>query len=124
VTQTHVVWRQKAGAGIISPVLYGDYLYWVGGEALCLRADTGEVVYRERLYEGKQEYASAVAADGKLFAFTRHNGAYVLAASGKFERLAHNDLGDTSAFNASPAISDGRLLVRSNEYLYCIGRPR
>jgi outer membrane protein assembly factor BamB len=124
VTQTHVVWKQKAGAGIISPVLYGEYLYWVNGEAWCLRADTGEVVYRERLYEGKQEYASAVAADGKLFAFTRHNGAYVLAATGKFERLAHNDLGDASAFHASPAISDGRLLVRSNEYLYCIGRTR
>ena len=30
--------------------------------------------------------------------------------------------GDTSIFNASPAISDGRLYLRSNEYLYCIGK--
>jgi outer membrane protein assembly factor BamB len=121
VTETHILWRQKVGAGICSPVLYGDYLFWVNGQVGCLRADTGEVVFRERLYEARQEYASPVVADGKLFAFTRRNGGYVLAASGKFERLAHNDLGDTSQFNASPAISDGRLFVRSDEYLYCIG---
>ena len=30
--------------------------------------------------------------------------------------------GDKSIFNASPAISNGRLLIRSNEYLYSIGK--
>jgi outer membrane protein assembly factor BamB len=124
VTETHTLWRQKAGGGVCSPVLYGDYLYWVSGRAWCLRADTGRVAFRERLYNARQEYASAVAADGKLFAFTRRNGAYVLAATGKFEQRAHNDLGDDSDFNASPAVSDGRILVRSNEYLYSVGIAR
>jgi outer membrane protein assembly factor BamB len=105
-------------------VLQGDYLYWVSGEACCLRADTGKVVFQERLYAARTEYPSAVAADGKLFAFTRTNGAYVLAASGKFEVLAHNDLGDTSGFNGSPAVAGDRLLVRSNTHLYCIGSKR
>jgi hypothetical protein len=45
----------------------------------------------------------------------------VLAATGKFERLAHSDLGDASAFSGSPAVSDGRLFVRSEKFLYCIG---
>jgi len=99
----------------------GDHLYWVNGQAGCLRADAGEIVFQERLYETRQEYASAVAADGKLFAFTRRNGAFVLGASGRFERLAHNDLGDASDFNASPALSDGHIVVRSNECVYCIG---
>jgi hypothetical protein len=30
--------------------------------------------------------------------------------------------GDSSLFNASPAISDGKLIVRSNEFLYCLGK--
>ena len=30
--------------------------------------------------------------------------------------------GSSSMKPASPAISDGRLYVRSNEYLYCIGK--
>jgi outer membrane protein assembly factor BamB len=122
VTRTHVLWRQKAGTGISSPVLYDGHLYWVGGQVGCLKSGTGAIVYQERLYEARQEYASPVAADGKLYAFTRRNGGFVLAASGRFERLARNDLGDPSDFSGTPAISDGRLFVRSNEYLYCIGR--
>jgi outer membrane protein assembly factor BamB len=124
VAKTHLLWKQKAAGGVCSPVLYGDHLYWVNGGAWCLRADTGRIVFQERLYEARQEYSSPVAADGKLFVFTRRNGAFVLGAAGKFERLAHNDLGDGSPFNSSPAVSDGRLLVRSDKYLYCIGTPR
>src|ERR1043165_4406251 len=33
VTKTHVLWRQRAGTSISSPVLSGDYLYWVAGPA-------------------------------------------------------------------------------------------
>ncbi len=40
----------------------------------------------------------------------------------KFKKLAHNTFeGDTSIFNASPAVANGRIYIRSNEYLYCIG---
>jgi len=31
-------------------------------------------------------------------------------------------LNDGSTFNASPAISGGKLLLRSDRYLYCIGK--
>ncbi len=124
VSQSHVIWKQKAGANHSSPLVYGDYLYYVSGQVCCLRADTGDIVYQERLYSAGTEYSSPVAADGKLFAFTRRNGAFVLAANGKFELLAHNELGDASVFNASPAIDRGQLLIRSNEYLYCLGKSR
>jgi outer membrane protein assembly factor BamB len=124
VTNTHILWKQKAGVGICSPVCYRGHLFWVNGQVSCLNTETGQVVYRERLYDARQEYSSAVAADDKLYAFTRRNGAFVLSASGKFQRLAHNDLGDKNAFNGSPAISDGRILVRSDRFLYCIGLPR
>ena len=88
VSQTHVVWKQKAGANHCSPVVYGDFLFYISGQACCLRADTGAIVYQERLYSAATEYSSPIAADGKLFAFTRHNGAFVLEADGKFAVLA------------------------------------
>ncbi|MCI0380126.1 MAG: PQQ-binding-like beta-propeller repeat protein [Gemmataceae bacterium] len=123
VTKTHVVWRQKAGASIASPVVSGDRLHFVAGSAYCLKLDTGDIVYNERLYSGGNEYVSAVAADGKIFALTRTDGVHVLAAGDKFGPLAHNEFaGDKSIFNASPAVSNGRLYVRSNEYMYCIGK--
>jgi outer membrane protein assembly factor BamB len=122
VTATHVLWTQKTGAGICSPVLAGDYLFWVSGQVSCLRADTGRVVFQQRLYDARGEYASPVAVDGKLIALTRRSGAFVLTAKGAFEQVAHNDLGDATVFNASPAVSAGQLFVRSDAYLYCIGQ--
>ena len=38
--------------------------------------------------------------------------------------LAYNALGDASGINASPALSQGQLSIRSNRYLYCIGAQR
>jgi outer membrane protein assembly factor BamB len=123
VTQTHVIWKQeKVGGNHTSPVLYDDFLYCVGGTVSCVRADTGQVVYQERLYDARQEYPSPVAADGKIILPTRRNGTYVLAAGAKYGLLAHNDLGDATDFNASPAVSDGQLFLRSNAYAYCIGK--
>jgi outer membrane protein assembly factor BamB len=122
VTRTHVVWKQRAGATYPSPVLDGDYLCWVSGTATCLKAADGKVAYKKRLYDSFNEYVSAVAGDGKIYALTRSDGLYVLSGGGKFEQLSHFDFkGDDSLFNASPAISGGRLYVRSNAYLYCIG---
>ena len=45
----------------------------------------------------------------------------VLALKPQFELLAHNRLGDDSVFNATPAIDNGQLLLRSDRALYCIG---
>jgi hypothetical protein len=67
-------------------------------------------------------YGSPILAGDKILVFTRYQGAYVLSADDKLEVLAHNQLGDDSAFNASPALVDGQLFIRSNEYLYCIGK--
>ena len=66
-------------------------------------------------------YASLVYGDGKLYAVTRRGGTYVLAAKPEFEQLAHNRFtSDGSQFNASPAISNGELLLRSDKFLYSI----
>jgi outer membrane protein assembly factor BamB len=123
VTKTNILWKQKAGATNCSPVISGDYLCWVDGMVTCLKISDGTISYKERLYGGRQEYVSAVSAGDKIYALTRFDGLYVLSGGGTFEKLAHNEFkGDTSIFNASPAISDGRMFLRSNEYMYCVGK--
>ncbi len=122
VNQTHVLWRKRVGTGIASPVLCGDHLCWVSGTAMALSLKDGATARKERLYDSRQEYVSAVAAGDKVFALTRFDGLFVLGGA-KLEKLAHNEFqGDDSIFNASPAVSDGRLYIRSNAYLYCIGK--
>ncbi|HEX7446239.1 MAG TPA: PQQ-binding-like beta-propeller repeat protein [Pirellulales bacterium] len=126
VTESHLVWKKTVGSYVPSPVLVDGLLFWVSDQGIvyCLDADSGEQRFRERLGGGGL-YASLVAADGKLYAVTRRNGTVVLAAGPKFEKLANNRLeSDTSDFNASPAVADGRLLLRSDRYLYCIRGTR
>jgi hypothetical protein len=45
-----------------------------------------------------------------------------VAAKPRFEELAANDLEDDSLFNASMSIDGSRLLVRSDRFLYAIGK--
>jgi outer membrane protein assembly factor BamB len=126
VTRTHTLWRVRKTPKVATPLYHDGYLYWIDqrGVAVCVDAGSGEVVYDERLdIEGRGDkiYASLSYADGKLYGVTRQGGTIVLAAGPQFKVLARNDLQDPSIFNATPAVSDGQLLIRSDYYLYCIG---
>lgn len=123
VSASRVAWKQSAGSYVPSPVLLNGHLYWVDerGMACCLQVDTGKEVYRQRLPSPGSVYASMVAADGKLYAVTRRNGTFVLPAEPTFKVLAQNRLkSDATDFNASPAVTSGGLLLRSNQAIYCI----
>ncbi len=127
VTDTHVVWELKKATKVPTPLVHEGLLYWVNNQAVafCVEADTGKVVYEQRLKVrggGDKVYASLVLADGKLYAVSRVGGTLVLAAGDELRQLAHNELGDASVFNATPVVSDGQLLLRSNRFLYCIGK--
>jgi outer membrane protein assembly factor BamB len=121
VTKTHVLWNNtKIGASYCSPVLVGDKLFYFSGQATCVNAKTGEAIAQERLDGIMNLYSSPIVAGGKIYLFTRNQGAYVLTADEKMKVLAKNDLGDASNINASPAASGGDLLIRSNEFVYCL----
>jgi outer membrane protein assembly factor BamB len=126
VTGTHVLWRVRKTPKVATPLCHDGYLYWVDqrGVAVCVDMQSGDVLYEERLdIEGRGDkiYASLVYGDGKLYGVTRQDGALVMAAGPEFKMLARNDLGDSSVFNATPVISNGHILLRSDRFLYCIG---
>jgi len=120
VTQTNVLWSTTVGSYVSSPVLYRGHLYWFNhrGFAFCIDAKTGTEVARKRL--GGEFYASPVLIKDKLYAVSRFDGTYVLEATPELTQVAHNRLSDKSDFSASPAVSNGQLILRSDEYLYCI----
>jgi len=124
VTKTNRLWTKNLGSNVVSPTIYEDHLYWVddGGVAYCLMAKDGEQVYAETLDKAGGIYASVTIADGKMYVVTKKSGTFVLAAGPKFEVLAHNTLSDDSTFNASMAVSQGQLFLRSDKGLYCIGK--
>lgn len=127
VTHTHRLWTASSGSNVSSPVIHNGYLYFAKdspGIAYCLDAKTGQTVYRERLENAGQVYASALLAGGRLYYLSRTGRTFVLPAEPKFQVLAVNDLGEPGTFNASPAVSGGRLFLRSDRCLYCIEGER
>ncbi|HUQ72752.1 MAG TPA: PQQ-binding-like beta-propeller repeat protein [Planctomycetaceae bacterium] len=125
VTKTHRLWTSVKGSNVSSPVYLDGHLYWMHeqrGTAYCAKADTGEIVYEKRLDRAGQVYASALLADGRVYYLTRDGRTFVLAAKPEFEQLAVNELRDGGLFNGSPAVDGNRLLIRSDKFLYCIGR--
>jgi outer membrane protein assembly factor BamB len=121
VTNSHKLWQADVGANVASPVVHDGHLYWVSDRnqtAYCLDLKDGSIKYEERVR--KQPYASALLADGRLYVVTRRDGTLVLAARPQFEQLAHNELDDSSTFNASPITCNGALILRSDENLYAI----
>jgi outer membrane protein assembly factor BamB len=123
VTDTHRLWVGKKGSNVSSPVLHDGRLYWAHealGIVYCAEATTGKILYEERLPRAGPFYASPLLAGGKIYYLTRNGRAFVVAAQPTFELLATNDLSDRSTFNASPIAIDGRLLLRSDRYLYAL----
>ncbi len=126
VTKTHVLWRAKGSSQVSSPVWYEGRLYWVaGGIVTCLDATSGNEVYRGRLPGNPRFYASALAADGKIYCVSRFTGTCVLSSEPPFKVLAHNRFADdNSRTNASPIVHAGCLLLRNDRYLYCLGKKQ
>ena len=125
VTETHRLWTSTKGSNVSSPVYQDGYLYWMHesrGVAYCAKADSGEIVYEQRLERAGEVYSSALLADGRLYHLTREGKTFVLAAKPEFELLATNVFDGRSVFNGSPAVARKQLLIRSDHFLYCLGK--
>ncbi len=119
--EKQLVWEQKKGMPRVPSLVYvAPYLYAVtdGGIASCLRAATGELVWQERI--GGNFSASPVAAEGRIYFLDDAGETVVVAAGPEFKILARNPLGEKT--QASLAIAQGRIFLRTEHNLYCLGR--
>jgi len=127
VTDSHLLWELRKTPKVPTPLYHDGRLYWIDvkGVAMCVDGKTGESLWQERIDvkgTGDKIYASLVLAGGKLYGVSREDGCFVLAPGERCEQLAHNDLGDESIFNGTPAVCGDRLILRSDKYLYCLGK--
>ncbi|EMI22931.1 serine/threonine protein kinase [Rhodopirellula maiorica SM1] len=129
VTDSHVLWTNRSSSYVATPLLQNGRFYWIDdrGIAYCTSADDGEVVYKARvnnLESGRPVYASPVLIGKNIYVVTRRSGTIVYAPGDEFKPISQNKFaGDETDFNASPAVSDGKLFLRSNQSLYCVGTP-
>ena len=118
-----VAWsKQRGGPYMPTPIVYGDYFYTCSNQGVltAYNARTGERIYQERIAgRGGAFTASPVAGDGKLYFASEDGDVVVVKAGPKYETLATNPVGEV--IMATPAISDGLVIVRGVNSLFAFG---
>lgn len=117
--ESNLAWEQRKGLPRIPSYLFRKpYLFTIteGGIAMCLKADTGEIVWQERV--GGSYSASPVGAEGRIYLLADNGETTVIESGPEFKVLARNPLGEKA--QASPAVSDRRLFIRTEKHLHCI----
>jgi outer membrane protein assembly factor BamB len=121
VTSQNILWRSSGGASYVPSILYYEDLLYVTNEVgvvTCAEAATGKTIWKKRL--GGIFFASPVAGDGKVYIVGETGETFVLKAGREPVVLATNDLDERMI--ASPAISNGRIFLRSDRNVFCIGK--
>jgi len=121
VANTHVVWRVPSGGPYISSLVHYEGLIYMAGDVGVLSvidAKNGERLHQSRI--GGVYSASPVAADGKIYLLSEDGETIVISAGKTPAILSRNKLDARQL--ASPAISGGRLFIRSDDALYAIGK--
>jgi outer membrane protein assembly factor BamB len=114
-------YQERGGAYMPTPLLYRGLFYVVHHNARIVAHDarTGAPVYKERFSAGGTMTASPVVANGKIYQGSEEGQLYVLEAGPEFRELALHEFGEP--LMATPAISEGLLLVRTPSKLIALG---
>ena len=117
-----LAWYQtRGGAYMPTPLLYRGLLYMVAhnGRLVAHDASSGNIVYKARLSAGGTCTSSPIAANDVLYQGTEEGTLYILAAGTEHNELAVHDFGEP--LMATPALSEGFLIVRTPSQLIALG---
>lgn len=117
-----VLWKtDKSNIQMASPAICDQRLYFLerrSGNLHCLDADTGQLVYRERIRGARAFWASPVTAGGRVYCLDANGTTYVIGCGGEYELLSRNEIDERTW--SSPAVAGGKLYLRTIDHVYCI----
>jgi hypothetical protein len=87
----------------------------------CWKLSSGKLVYDERLNDISFLSSPVATKDGRIY-FASPRCTYVLQAGPKLKVLATNRIKDGGDDGPSPAVSGGRIFLKTTERLYCVGK--
>ncbi len=121
-SSTSIAWSNMTeGTYIPTPIVYDGMLITlnINGVVTAYDTETGKRAFRGRVGTGGAFSASPVAADGRLYVSSEDGEIYVVTAADGLTQVAKNDMKEV--IMATPAISDGLIIVRTLGHLYGIG---
>lgn len=118
----YITWRMDdSGIQMASPTHCGGNLYFLqrrSGILTCVDATTGDIEYERRL-RGADAFWASPWSDGRhVFALDSDGNTHVIAKGDELEVVSVNRL-DQHTWG-TPALSNGRIFLRTAEHLYCI----
>jgi len=119
ITETHLAWTADSNVPHTpSLLLVGGELFMISdhGIASCLDAATGRQIWQRRV--GGNHSASPVHAAGLIYFQSEEGTTTVVRAARDYEVVARNTLSGRTL--ASPAVTGGALLLRSDTHLFRI----
>lgn len=110
------------GTYIPTPIVYNGYLFTLNNNGIvtAYNPESGQRAFRGRVGTGGSFSASPIAADGRLYITSEDGEVYVVAAAPGLAQVAKNEMKEVVM--ATPAISDGLVIVRTIGHLYGIGQ--
>ena len=118
-----IAWSNMTeGTYIPTPLLYDGYLFTlnINGVLSAYDPQSGQRAFRGRVGTGGSFAASPIGADGHLYIASEDGEVYVLKATPELTQVAKNDMKEV--IMATPAISDGLVVIRTLGHVYGIGQ--
>jgi len=117
-----VLWsKTKSGAGMPSPIVVDDLLYFFGNTVTCYEKQTGAEVYRKRMPAGQMAAGCPLVVGKTILVVNETGKLFSLPAGRDFVETEGMQVGSADeVFWSTPALANGTLLVRSSEALYAI----
>jgi outer membrane protein assembly factor BamB len=117
--------RNSMSPYVSTAVVQAQYAYLLSdaGFLTCIKHQTGEIIYSERLNtdggRGANFFSSPLIIDGHLYCITTTGQMYILPVGPEYNVLSSFDF--DGLCHATPAVHQGRLYVRTADTLFCIG---
>jgi hypothetical protein len=118
-----IAWSNMTeGTYIPTPLVYDGYLFTLNINGVLSGYDpqSGQRAFRGRVGTGGSFAASPIGADGHLYVASEDGEVYVLTATPELTQVAKNDMKEV--IMATPAISDGLVVIRTLGHVYGIGQ--
>jgi outer membrane protein assembly factor BamB len=117
------VWvRKDTGSFVPTPSAYKGRVYLLHdrGEIECIDPEDGKTLFTRKLPRTSSNYyASPTVADDKVYGAREDGMIFVVSLKGPYEVLSQNAMGERVI--ASPVPVEGKLLIRGERHLFCIG---
>jgi outer membrane protein assembly factor BamB len=122
ISTSHLAWTTDQGPDVPTPAIAGKYIFILNDRGIlwCRDAKSGAEIWGNQRARPGTYSASPVVADGKLYVISEDGVTTVIEAGPTFKVIAENDLADYTL--SSPAITDGQMFIRTQKFLYCIGK--